>query len=121
MSNRGIRRWAVLGALVSGALLTACEQRSAGPNELDTWPKTGVNEREGIVNDAQNVDSFGAEQPATGGAGFEQDQPLPAQNRQEPGVQGAPGYTAPREDGRGAEVLRDGQTEGDKASGEEQR
>ncbi|HEX8704461.1 MAG TPA: hypothetical protein VF815_36860 [Myxococcaceae bacterium] len=121
MSNRGIRRWALLGALVSGALVTGCEQKNVGPNELDTWPKTGINEREGVVNDAQNVDSFGPEQPATGGAGFEQEPPQPSQNRQEPGVQGAPGYTSPREDGRGAEVLRDGQTADRNQGGEQQR
>src|SRR5688572_27949254 len=97
MSNRRIRRWALLGAVVSGSLLTACERKNAGPNELDSWPKTGVNEREGVVNDAQNVDSFETEQPATGGAGFEQ----------EPVFQGGPGTSTPREDGQGSEVLRD--------------
>lgn len=121
MSNGRIRRWALLGALVSGALVAACDRKDAGSRELDTWPKTGVNEREGVVNDAQNVDSFGPEQPATGGAGFEQDSPPQAQDRQEPGVQGAPGYTSPREDGRGAEVLRDIETEGNPQRGEEQR
>jgi len=108
MSNGRIRRWALLGALVSGALVAACDRKDAGSRELDTWPKTGVNEREGVANDAQNVDSFGTEQPASesanqpasGGSGFQQEQD----------VQGAPGTTTPREDGRGSEVLRDGQT-----------
>jgi hypothetical protein len=121
MSNRGIRRWALLGALASGALLAACEKQNPPPRELDTWPKTGVNEREGRVNDAQDIDTFGPEQPARGGSGFEQEPPPPSQQRQEPGVQGAPGSTTPREDGRGAEVLRDGPTEGRNQGGEGQR
>ena len=112
MSNRGIRRWALLGALVSGALMAGCTEHNKAPGELDSPPKTGVNAREGIVNDAQNLDSFGPEEPATGGAGFEQDPPPQSQNREDKGtIYGAPGYTSPREDGRGAEVLRDTQTE----------
>jgi len=122
MSNKGIRRWALLGALVSGGLMGACWDANKGPSELDSPPKTGVNEREGIVNDAQNLDSFGAaEEPATGGAGFEQQPPPQSQNREDKGsIQGAPGYTSPREDGRGAEVLRDTQTEV-RGTGGEQR
>lgn len=123
MSNRGIRRWALLGALVSGALVAGCTEHNKGPSELDSPPRTGINEREGIVNDAQDVDSFGPEEPATGGGGFEQQPPPQSQNREDRGtIYGAPGYTSPREDGRGSEVLRDTQTEGNvNPGGEEQR
>jgi hypothetical protein len=119
MSNGAIRRWALLGALASGALLTgACERQNPPPRELDTWPKTGVEEREGKVNQGQPIESFGEEQqeqqPSTGGSGSQQH---PSQS--EP--LGAPGYTTPREDGDGAEVLRDAQTEERNTEGEGQR
>ena len=77
MSNGAIRRWALLSALASGALLTsACERQNPPPQELDTWPKTGVEQREGRVNQGQPLESFGDErqeqQPSTGGSGSQQ-------------------------------------------------
>lgn len=88
MSDRGIRRWALLGALVSTALLApACERQV---------PKAG-SDYEGVVNEGQkneqlprpNAQPQGAQQPATGGSG------LQGQGEQQP--IGAPGYSAPRE------------------------
>ncbi len=131
MSNRGIRRWALLGALASGALLSACEDRNQASRELDTWPKTGVEQREGNVNQGQPLESFGdpqpEQQPATGGSG--QAQPglgsqgnaqSEGQPQQNENFQGAPGQSNPREDGRGSEVLRDTQTETRNEGGEGQ-
>lgn len=119
MSNGAIRRWALLGALASGALMTsACERQNPPPQELDTWPKTGVEQREGRVNQGQPLESFGDErqeqQPATGGSGSQQQ---PSQGA----PQGGSGSTTPREDGDGADVLRDTQTEERNTGGEEQR
>jgi hypothetical protein len=115
MSNTGIRRWALLGGLAAGALLAACESKNPPPRELDTWPKTGIEAREGRANQGQTLESFGdaqqeEPQPATGGSGIQQ----------QPG-QGAPGVTTPREDGDGSEVLRDTQTEMRDEPGEHQR
>lgn len=66
MNNRGIRRWALLGALVSAALLApACERNV---------PKEGT-DNEGLVNEAQKNETLPAEQqPATGGSGLQQQQ-----------------------------------------------
>ncbi len=132
MSNRSIRRWALLGALASGGLGTACYEQNAPPRELDTWPKTGVEQREGTANRGQTIESFGEarpeQQPATGGSGHVQPglgAQGNAQSESEPqkneDFQGAPGTSHPREDGRGAEVLRDAQTEGRNKSDEGQR
>jgi len=86
MNDRGIRRWALLGALVSTALLApACDRK---------FPSTG-GEYEGVANEAQkneqlpNPGAQGEQQPATGGAG------LQGQDDQQP--IGAPGYSDPRE------------------------
>ncbi len=84
MSNRGIRRWALLGALVSAAVLSPACQR--------TVPQEGT-ENEGLANDAQQNETLpDAQQPATGGSGFEQQQP-----QGDDAKIGAPGYTEPRE------------------------
>ncbi len=111
MTDRHIRRWALLGALVSAALLTpACDRRI---------PKEG-SDYEGVVNEAQKVETRGggqqgAQPPATGGAGLQQQQQGGAQPndvnlfRQQQlalarqGQQqaiGAPGYSSPRESTR---------------------
>jgi hypothetical protein len=85
MTNRGIRRWALLGALVSAALLApACER---------SMPKEGT-DNEGLVNEGQKNETLPAEeQPATGGSGFqEQQQPQGADS-----PLGAPGTSDPRE------------------------
>jgi len=88
MNDKGIRRWALLGALVSTALLTpACDRK---------LPQTG-GEYEGVANEAQkneqlpnpNAQPQDTQQPATGGAG------LQGQDDQQP--IGAPGYSDPRE------------------------
>ncbi|MBN1204952.1 MAG: hypothetical protein JXB05_08505 [Myxococcaceae bacterium] len=96
MDDRGIRRWALLGALASAALLTpACETK-----ELPRARGAGY---EGVANDAQDLSSFIDErqeqQPATGGSGRAQGEDPSAVM----GVQGfqggigAPGYSTPRE------------------------
>jgi hypothetical protein len=73
MADRNIRRWALLGALVSTALLApACGK---------TLPKEGT-ANEGVVNEAQKNETLG-----TGGSGVQTQQPI-----------GAPGYSSPRED-----------------------
>lgn len=81
MNNRSIRRWALLGALTSVALLApACERK---------MPKEGSS-YEGVVNEAQKNEQLpGTQQPATGGSGLqgqENEQPI-----------GAPGDVTPRE------------------------
>lgn len=85
MNDRGIRRWSLLGALVSAALLApACDRK---------WPQEGT-DFEGIANEAQDVESFVDEeqgqQPATGGSGLQQQQGADSRI-------GAPGYSEPRE------------------------
>ncbi|MFL5348324.1 MAG: hypothetical protein ACJ8AT_26310 [Hyalangium sp.] len=75
MTDRNIRRWALLGALVSTALLTpACDRKI---------PKEGSS-YEGNVNEAQKVETTG-----TGGSG------LPRAGQQQ--AIGAPGYSSPAE------------------------
>jgi hypothetical protein len=85
MNNRGIRRWALLGALVSAALLAPACERSV--------PKEGT-DNEGVVNEAQDNERLPApQQPATGGSGLQQQQ-------QQQGADsriGAPGDSEPRE------------------------
>jgi hypothetical protein len=85
MNKRGIRRWALLGALVSGALMAPACERSV--------PREGT-DNEGLVNEGQQNETLpGAQQPATGGSGFEQQQ-------QQQGADtniGAPGDSDPRE------------------------
>jgi hypothetical protein len=85
MNNRGIRRWALLGALVSAALLApACERG---------MPKEGT-DNEGLVNEAQKNETLPAEQqPATGGSGLQQQQPQQGADSRI----GAPGFSEPRE------------------------
>lgn len=91
MTQRGIRRWALLGALVSTALLApACGQ---------SFPKAGT-DHEGLVNDAPNAEPSGAvQQQGTGGSGFQQqspgEAPLPVTGQGR--SIGAPGYSDPRE------------------------
>jgi hypothetical protein len=94
MDNRGIRRWALLGALVSAALLTpACDTKER--------PQAAGGRYEGVANDAQDLSSFVDEQqqPATGGSGQAQGEDpstfMGSQGRQD-GI-GAPGYASPRE------------------------
>jgi hypothetical protein len=88
MNDRGIRRWALLGALAAAALLTpACDRQ---------WPREG-SEYEGIVNEAQKNERSpsplpepqASQEQGTGGSGFLQDGT--------PADIGAPGYSAPRE------------------------
>jgi hypothetical protein len=82
MNDRGIRRWALLGALVSAALLAPACQR--------TVPETG-SDNEGLANEGQQNETLpAAEQPATGGSGFEQQQDTGSSI-------GAPGDVDPRE------------------------
>ncbi len=83
MNDRGIRRWALLGALVSAAVLAPACQR--------TVPQEGT-DNEGVANEGQQNETLpAAEQPATGGSGFEQQQ-------QDTGSSiGAPGDVDPRE------------------------
>jgi hypothetical protein len=83
MADRNIRRWVLLGALISTALLTpACDRKI---------PKEGSN-YEGDVNEAQKVEPTG-----TGGSGLEQQQGAaqPRQGQQQ--AIGAPGYSSPNE------------------------
>jgi hypothetical protein len=108
MTDGHIRRWALLGALVSTALLTAACDRK--------MPKEGSN-YEGVANEAQNVETPGSGQqdgqpprlePGIGGSGEQQQQDA-AQvndanlNGQKQAAQpqqqaiGAPGYSSPRE------------------------
>ena len=101
MTDGHIRRWALLGALVSTALLTpACDRKI---------PKEGSN-YEGIVNEAQNVETPGGGQqdgqpprlePGIGGSGAQQEQGSAQQNDANLNGQqqaiGAPGYSSPRE------------------------
>lgn len=76
MNNRGIRRWALLGALVSSALLApACEKK---------MPKEG-SDYEGVANEAQKNEQL----PATGGSGLQGQEPQQSI--------GAPGDVDPRE------------------------
>lgn len=87
MNDKGIRRWALLGALASAAVLApACDRK---------WPEAGT-DYEGRANDAQDLESFVNEeqgqQPATGGSGVQQEQ----QREVDPRI-GAPGYSDPRE------------------------
>ncbi|WP_224244665.1 hypothetical protein [Hyalangium gracile] len=94
MSERRIRRWALLAALVSTALLApACER---------SLPEAGT-ENEGLANEAQKLEpSDAARQEATGGSGFQQPEegaaPRPEQGQQR-GI-GAPGYSDSREQPR---------------------
>lgn len=83
MNNRGIRRWALLGALASATLLAPACERSV--------PKEGTR-NEGLVNEAQKNERLPAEQqPATGGSGLQQQQ-QGADSRI-----GAPGFSEPGE------------------------
>jgi len=92
MNHRGIRRWALLGALASAVLLAPACERSV--------PKAGT-DNEGLVNEAQDNERLPAEQqPATGGSGLEQQQGVDSRI-------GAPGDIDPRElpqTDQGAEV-----------------
>lgn len=92
MTERGIRRWALLGALVSTALLAPACGRSI--------PRAG-SENEGVVNEAQKVEPVGAaqEQQATGGSGFQsqEQQAAPMFWAGEEQPIGAPGYSTPHE------------------------
>lgn len=95
MTDRNIRRWALLGALVSAALLTpACDWKI---------PKEGT-DHEGVVNEAQKVPGPSASQPEAqpdqqrgiGGSGSQQQQAAqPQQGLQRP--IGAPGYSSPND------------------------
>jgi hypothetical protein len=105
MTDGHIRRWALLGALVSTALLTAACDRKI--------PKEGSN-YEGVVNEAQNVETPGRGQqdgqpprlePGIGGSGEQQQQDAAQANDANLNGQplqgiGAPGYSSPREDPR---------------------
>jgi hypothetical protein len=104
MSDRRIRRWALLGALVSTALLTqACEQRQGTQESRQGWPKEG-SDYEGVVNEGQKNEGpdaiqQGEQQPGTGGSGRSQQQDPRTLAQQQGGQQpiGAPGVTAPLE------------------------
>ncbi len=100
MNDRRIRRWALLGALVSAAVLAPACQR--------TVPQEGT-DNEGVANEGQQNETLpAAEQPATGGSGFEQQQ-------QDTGSSiGAPGDVDPAEPPRtdqGVELPPPGQFE----------
>lgn len=120
MSQKGLRRWAWLGALVSAMVLgSACGKRETVDEQSSrTVPREGTR-YEGLVNTGQSVESFGQEprQQGTGGGGQQGQQqsqvnqqltPEQAQKlgpEQASGAQGkeggigAPGYSTPQETG----------------------